>query len=148
MKKFLIVLLSVFFVFELVGCTEGQNTPGSTIVGAAAGGLIGGLATDSVAGGFAGALIGGSLGYIIGRQMDRQDRINMSNAIVDTPINEEAEWTNRRTEVTYRVRPTRQYRDAGRYCRNYTTRIRINGRWRTAYGKACRTRDGRWRIVR
>lgn len=151
MKKIITTAVLVSIVtLTLSGCAPGENTPGATAVGAATGGLIASTifhGDNTFAGVIAGSLIGGSVGYMVGRSMDKQDQINMQNAIVDTPIGEEASWTNPRTEVTYEVRPTRHYRRGGRYCRDYETRIRINGRWRTAYGKACRMPEGGWRIV-
>ena len=64
------------------------------------------------------------------------------------PVGNESRWTNRRTHVTYTVVPTRNYHYHGRYCREYQTKIRVNGRLRRAYGKACRMPDGSWKIVK
>jgi surface antigen len=150
MKKVILsAALASVFTMGLVGCAPGQNTGGATVVGAATGGLLAGAlfrGPGSGAAVIAGALIGGSLGYAVGRQMDEQDRINMQNAIVNTPDGQEASWTNSRTTVTYIVEPVQTYHSEGRYCRRYKTRIRMDGRWRTAYGHACRTSHG-WKIV-
>lgn len=131
----------------LAGCAPGQNTPGATFIGTAAGGLLGGaIFHGSAAGVIGGALVGGSLGYIMGRQMDRQDRINMQSAIINTPVNQQASWTNAQTNTTYVVRPVRNYRYRGWACREYMTRVKIGGKWKQAYGKACKTPAG-WKIV-
>ncbi len=151
MKKIILMtaLASVLAV-NLAGCTPGNNTPGSTAVGAATGGLLAAALTGGGRGSgaaiIAGALVGGTVGYMVGRQMDEQDRINMQNAIVNTPDGQEASWTNDRTSVTYVVEPVETYHYEGRYCRRYKTRVRMDGRWRSAYGRACRTHHG-WKIV-
>lgn len=132
----------------LTGCTPGNNVPGSTVAGAVGGGLIGGLLfKGSPVGIIGGALLGGIVGNAIGNQMDANDRAYMMNAIEVAPIHETIVWTNEDTGVVYRVTPTRVYYYEGSYCREYTSRVYINGRWQTAYGRACRTPYGSWRIV-
>jgi len=130
------------------GCTPGNNVPGSTAAGAVAGGLAGGLLFHgSAAGIIGGALLGGIVGNVIGNKMDQQDRANMQNAIIMTPVNETVVWTNEDTGVTYRVTPVRDYYSGSNYCREYTTRVNVNGRWQTAYGTVCKMPDGTWRVV-
>lgn len=150
MKK-TITLMAVAIVstgFLISGCTPGNNVPGSTAAGAVAGGLAGGLLfKGSAAGVIGGALLGGIIGNAIGNEMDARDRAYMQDVIIVTPIDETVVWTNEDTGVTYRVTPTRNYYSSGRYCREYTSRVYMNGRWQTAYGHACRTPDGSWRVV-
>lgn len=152
MKNMMSLLVIGCLTVFLSACSPGQNIPGATAVGAAAGGIIGasifgGSGGSRFAGAAAGALIGGSVGYAIGRHMDQQDRINMQEAIVNTPVNEEASWTNQRTHTTYVVRPVQNYHHNGRRCRRYLTRIQIDGQWHRAYGRACRMPDGSWKII-
>lgn len=150
MKKMIILATATITALGLVvaGCTPGNNVPGSTAAGAVAGGLAGGLLfKGSAAGIIGGALLGGIIGNAIGNQMDARDRAYMQNAIIIGPVDETIAWTNEETGVTYRVTPTRDYYREGSYCRDYTSRVYINGRWQTAYGHACRTPGGTWRIV-
>ncbi len=132
----------------LSGCEPGNNTAGATVTGAAAGGLLGAAlfrgnsAWIGVAGG---AILGGMLGNRVGQYMDRQDEANMRHAVTSLPVGEEARWTNAKN-VTYVVRPVRVYRAHKRYCREYTTRVNIGGRWQSAHGTACRMPDGSWKI--
>ena len=149
MKKIITITLTASLAAAgLTGCAPGYNTPGSTVVGATAGGLIAAAAGGGAVGIIAGTLIGGGVGYAIGRDMDRQDRINMSNAIIYTPIDQQATWVNPDSHVTYEVRPIREYRYHGRTCRKYRTRVKIGHRWRTAYGTACHVPGRGWKIVR
>jgi surface antigen len=151
MKKTILSAITISLVtMGLYGCAPGQNTAGSTAVGAATGGLIASTlfhGRGDVTGILAGTLLGGSLGYMVGRQMDQQDQANMSSAIVNTPVGEQANWTNQDTNVTYVVQPVRNYQMEGRYCREYRTRINVGGQWRAAYGHACRMPDGQWKIT-
>lgn len=134
----------------LVACEPGNNTPGATVAGAAAGGLLGAAAFGGSAqwvGIVGGALLGSVVGNQIGKYMDRQDQANMQNAIVTTPVGSQAQWTNNKTNTTYVVRPVKNYTSSGRYCREYQTMVTINGKQQKGYGKACRQPDGSWRIV-
>ena len=54
-------------------CKRSDGTTG-LVVGAAAGGILGAIATD----GLAGPLIGGALGALVGRQIDRNDDVRCS----------------------------------------------------------------------
>lgn len=149
MKKIITNIAAIAMItVTLSGCAPGQNTGGATAVGAATGGLLASTmfhGRGSVAGIMAGALIGGSLGYMVGRNMDQQDRMNMQNAIAE---NNDASWTNEETSISYEVHPVRSYEEEGRYCREYQTRVKIDGEWKKAYGKACRMPDGAWKIVK
>lgn len=148
MKKMLTTCAVVAMVSAvLAGCAPGQNTPGATLVGAGAGSAIGGAVTNSWGGAIVGGLLGGSVGYIVGRNMDREDEMRYEEAVAYPEMNHETTWTSRR-HVVYQVRPTREYRVHGRSCREFTTRIKMHGRWQTAHGTACRTRHGKWRIVK
>jgi surface antigen len=131
----------------VAGCTPENNVPGATVAGAVAGGLVGGLIFKGPAGVIGGALLGGIIGNAIGNQMDQQDRMRMEAAIVEIPVDETTTWTNVRTGVTYRVTPMREYYYLGDYCREYTSRVNVNGRWETAYGRACQMPDGTWKIT-
>lgn len=137
------------------GCTPGNNVPGSTAVGSITGGLIASQifhGRGRFAGVVAGALIGGIIGNKVGNYMDEQDRINMENAIIHTPVNRQATWTSNRPgpngqRVTYKVRPIRVTHRHNRYCREYRTTVIIGGRRETAFGRACQMPDGQWKIM-
>ena len=134
----------------LVGCTPGNNVPGATFAGAAGGGLLGAAIFDSPLGILGGALLGGVIGNFVGKSMDENDRARMAQAVTTTPVGQEATWTNKK-DVTYTVRPVRQYHPRGnpqRYCREYQTTVEIGGKTRRAYGRACRMPDGQWKMIK
>lgn len=156
MRKLLLASVMTVMLFEMTGCTPGNNVPGSTAAGALAGGLIGNElfhGKNAFAGVLAGALVGGIVGDQIGQYMDRQDKINMQSAIIHTPVDQQATWTSDKAgpggqPVTYTVRPVRNYtsRKTREYCREYQTTVTIGGKVQKAYGKACRQPDGSWKI--
>jgi len=156
MRKWLLAGMITVMAFEMVGCTPGNNVPGSTAAGALAGGLIGNElfhGKNAFAGVLAGALVGGIVGNQIGEYMDRQDKINMQSAIVNTPVNQQASWTSDKAgpngqPVTYTVRPVRNYTSArtNEYCREYQTTVIVGNKPQQGYGKACRQPDGSWKI--
>ncbi len=156
MKKWLLAGMMTVMVFEMTGCTPGNNVPGATGAGALAGGLIGNElfhGRNAFAGVLAGALVGGIVGNQIGQYMDRKDEANMQSAITTVPVGQEASWTSDRAgpngqPVSYTVRPTSAgySQRSHRYCREYQTTVTIGGQVKQAYGKACRQPDGSWKI--
>ena len=154
MRKWLLAGVMSVMVFEMTGCTPGNNVPGATGAGALAGGLIGNElfhGKNAFAGVLAGALIGGVIGNRVGNYMDEQDKANMQSAIVNTPVGQQASWTNQNgpngQPVTYAVRPVQNYTSDHRYCREYQTTVTVGGKAQQAYGKACRQPDGSWKVV-
>ncbi len=150
MKKIITIGSTVVLAAGLVGCTPGNNIPGATIAGTAAGGLLGAAlfhGEGAWIGILGGALVGGVIGNFVGKRMDEQDRANMARAVTTTPVGQEATWTNSH-DVTYTVRPVRQYHQQSRYCREYQTTVTVGGKVRKAYGTACRMPDGQWKIVK
>ncbi|OGO90617.1 MAG: hypothetical protein A3F10_06810 [Coxiella sp. RIFCSPHIGHO2_12_FULL_42_15] len=135
---------------NLTGCAPGQNTPGATLAGAAAGGLLGAAAFHGQGawlGIVGGALVGGLVGSQIGRYMDRQDLANMNSALTNTPPGDRASWTNKKSNVTYTVTPIKEFKSSEHYCREYQTTVTVGGKVQEAYGKACRMSDGQWKIA-
>lgn len=149
MKKIVTIGATAVLAIGLTGCTPGNNIPGATIVGTAAGGLLGAAffhGSGAWIGILGSALVGGVIGNFVGERMDQQDRINMANAVTSTPVGQQATWTNSH-DVTYVVRPVREYHRHHRYCREYQTTVTVGGKVRKAYGTACRMPDGQWKLV-
>jgi outer membrane protein OmpA-like peptidoglycan-associated protein len=65
--------LLAFLGLALAGCASMNRTEEGAVIGAAAGGILGGMIDDNTTrGAIIGAVVGGSAGAIIGRQMDQQ----------------------------------------------------------------------------
>ena len=150
MKKAVCSIMIIVMTIGLTGCGENPNTTGGTLIGAAAGGLIGsrfGRGGGQIAATIIGAAAGGYIGNRIGQYMDRQDQANYRSAVVNTPVGQQASWRNQKTDTTYTVRPVKQYRQGNRKCRRYRTTVDIKGKGpREAYGVACKDSNGRWKI--
>lgn len=148
--KFLLIAL---FTMALVACATQPGEPGITKqqVGAVTGGVAGGFLGsqmfrgEPVIGAVGGAIIGTLVGGAIGQYMDQQDRINAQQAMIRTPIGQEAVWTNPKTKTSYTVRPTREYQRGRSYCRE--AQILIDGGKQKAYTTVCRGPDGRWHVT-
>ena len=135
------------------GSRYGDKQLGGSLLGAAAGGLLGaqiGGGSGKLAATAAGALLGLYLGNSIGQSLDRADRlaINQStqNALESTPTGQSTVWQNPNHRAQSVVVPTRTYQANGRYCREYQQDITVDGKTQRAYGKACRRPDGSWQI--
>lgn len=142
--KLLLTLVSI--AIFMTGCAPGNNTPGTTVVGATVGGLAGGVLTHGAPAGIViGAMLGGIGGYAIGNQMDQNDRQYLEQQVWDIPDNRTIVYTSSRGEV-YRVTPSIRYYHADAYCRDYTMRTFVNGRVVTTYGRACHQPTHTWII--
>lgn len=123
---------------DVVGAIFGGAT------GAAVGSRFGkgdGKTAATIGGAILGALIGGN----IGRSMDQTDQSCIGQALERAETGRPVAWRNPDNGGDYQVTPTRTYQSAGgRYCREYTTQIVIDGRVQNAHGTACRQPDGSW----
>lgn len=148
------VVAALFIPLMLAGCGPGRKQETGTLVGAAAGGLIGsqvGEGSGQVPAAIVGAFLGGVVGSSIGRELDEADRraamqaqyraLEYGSPGSPTP------WRNERTGHHGRIVPGEPYKRSGRHCRDYTHTIYIDGRPETARGRACRNPDGTWRKV-
>lgn len=130
---------------SLTGCAPGQNTLGSTAVGAGLGGILGAVlfpGSGQWLGVIGGALVGGIVGNQIGQYMDRQDAAHARE--IYTSNSGSGSWTNSKG-YNYSIKPVKTYTYKGHYCRKYLTRIKIGDKYKTAYGRACRV-HGKWYI--
>lgn len=147
MKKVVVILL---ILSTLTACENKEQT--GALTGAVIGGLIGsrfghggGRVLATAGGTVVGAMIGGS----IGRSMDKIDRMEMDRALESTPDRRHRKWTNPNTGYRYDVEPRRTYYSREkRPCREYRTTAYIEGKKETVWGRACRTEEGDWEVVR
>jgi len=150
----------------LTACADNYSRPGSGVmqggtmnkedVGTAAGAIAGGVAGYQFGGGagqavatVGGALLGGMLGKSVGRSMDNADRVAYDDASYYALENGRSQsWNNPHNGNRGTFVPKRGYHDNyGRYCREYTQTIYVDGRRHNGYGTACRQDDGTWAIV-
>ena len=144
---FTILAMTATLALGTSACTNEQS--GSVI-----GGILGGAAGSQVGKGHGRtaatvgcAIAGGFIGGSIGRSMDETDRLKAQHSLETSRTDEPASWHNPDTGNDYTVTPTRTYQsDTGRYCREYTTGVIVNGKREKAYGPACRQPGGSWKV--
>ncbi|MEE8280257.1 MAG: RT0821/Lpp0805 family surface protein [Alphaproteobacteria bacterium] len=156
-KSLIKLSLAAVRAVSLAACTQdsGPKQTGGTLIGAAAGGLLGaqfGKGSGKLAATAAGALLGALVGSEVGRSLDRADRLAMArtthSALETGRANEPVMWTNPDSGHRGTVTPQPAYQTPqGQYCREYQQTVTIGGRTERAYGTACRQPDGTWKTV-
>src|SRR3569623_1168362 len=128
---------------------SGRDHAGGTILGAIAGGVLGGAASHgNGAAVVGGALLGGLAGNAISRDMDCEDRAYAVRAYDDSfrgPVGRRAQWS-RGPNHGYIV-TNREYYRGRRLCRDFTQVVYRHGREFDRDGTACRRRDGEWEFM-
>jgi surface antigen len=129
------------YPYSEVRCTNAVN-PLGLLVGGVAGGALG--STIGHGSGRDAAMVGGAvLGGLLGNNLTQQ-RCSR-NVFYEAPIGQPVGWA--RGDEAYTVVPTREYKTAGRYCREYQAYAMVGGRRSQTYGTACMQPDGSWEIV-
>lgn len=157
MNKIATKMTSVVMLVALVaGCAQnaGPKETGGTLVGAAAGGLIGsqfGSGSGKLAATGIGVLLGALAGNAIGKQMDQEDQrraLAAQQAAYAAPVGQRIVWNNPDNGHSGAITPVRDGTDQyGNQCREFQTTVTIGGQPQQAYGQACRQQDGTWKVV-
>jgi surface antigen len=117
-----------------------DNRATGTVLGAIAGGLIGGFASHGNGLATVGGVIGGGvLGNVIAGDMDCEDQAQAYPIYVDAlngDIGRPYEWRRGPNRGTFT--PTREFRRGGQICREFTETTWRGGRSSTRNGVACR----------
>lgn len=125
-------------------------------LGTVIGGVVGGAAGSQIGKGdgktaatIIGTIVGAIVGSTVGRSMDATDTACIGQALEHGPIGRPVTWTNKNTNVVYRIIPTREYSTDGKnHCRSFSRISFADGRQEQADGAACRGENGKWTIVR
>jgi surface antigen len=91
-----------------------------------------------------GAVTGVIPNTLVGKVMDQQDKVNTQQALITTPMGQEAIWTNAHSKTSYIVKPVNEYHSGSSYCRQ--SQILINNGKKTAYTTICKGPDGKWHV--
>ncbi len=141
---FLMLALSLLI---LSGCASQQQK--GTIIGGVTGALVGSLIGDGRGQNIAiavGAIAGSAIGTSIGKRFDEQDQSRIAYSMQHK---QRSSWTNSTTGHRHTVipSPTRAPSSPNQQCREFTVDTEIGKRTETAYGTACRQKDGSWKII-
>lgn len=149
----------VITAFALTGCAQDfQGMGNKQLIGGGTGAVLGGLAgsqfgkgSGQLVGVGVGALLGTLVGSSIGKSLDKADLAYAQQAhqqAYSAPIGQTINWNNPQTGHYGNVTPLRDGTStAGRYCREYSQTIYVDGRSETGRGTACQNSDGTWQIT-
>ena len=157
MKAKLLALVLVA-AMGLSGCDSMRGQGNKQLIGTGSGAVLGGLLGSQVGGDSGkyvgvgvGTLLGALIGSEIGQSLDRADLAYANRAqseAYNARVGEPISWNNPETGHYGTVTPTREGRSSsGRYCREFSQTIYVEGRQQTGYGTACQGSDGTWQIV-
>ena len=155
-RKFIGMLCVLTLVsVSAVGCLGGPKQTGGSLLGAAAGGLLGsqfGGGSGKLAMTEFGALAGLFIGSEIGKSMDEVDQQLAARrtqyALEETRSGTASRWDNPDTGNWGTITPTTtSFDEAGTPCREFVHEVRIGGDTEQMYGTACRQADGSWKII-
>ncbi len=152
-NKFLAIL-----AMSALALTACQTTGNKQLIGGGTGAVLGGLAGSQIGDGSGqlvavglGTLLGAFAGSSIGASLDKADIAyanQAQNRAYAAPVGQTISWNNPDTGNSGTITPTRDgYSNSGRYCREYSQTIYVDGRQQTAYGTACQAPDGSWQLA-
>lgn len=128
----------------------------SAAVGAVLGGVAGGVIGSQVGSDenrpvaiVVGTVIGAVIGSKIGAEIDDSDRGCMGHALELAGERKAVTWKNPKTGVSYTLTPTRNFKEGGLACREFTTvaaKSGLKGKSQPVKGVACRKGNGEWEI--
>lgn len=134
--------------FVISGCSGGPKETGGTLLGGAAGAIIGsqiGGGTGRLAAVAVGTLLGAMAGSAIGRSLDREDQRTAAEATRQSLDSGQAmQWqSSKNPGVSGTITPLKSEGS----CREYQQTVVIGGKTQQAYGKACKDANGDWKVV-
>jgi len=144
------LILGVSATGAMADSCSGRDHSTGTVLGAAGGGIIGGVASHGNGLGIlGGALLGGLAGNAISRDMDCNDQREAARSYDNSfrgRVGVREEWTSDDHDHGYVV-TDREYRRRGQLCRDFTQVTYRRGREFDRHGTACRSRDGNWQFM-
>ncbi len=159
MKMKFLAMMAVATI-ALTGCQNALQGQGNKqLIGTGTGAIVGGLAgaqfgsgKGQLIGAGIGTLFGALVGSEIGASLDKADMAYANRAqtsAYNAPIGEQISWNNPQSGNYGTVTPVREGRaTSGRYCREFSQTIYVDGRQQTGYGTACQSvNGGAWEIV-
>lgn len=144
-------------VISLMSACASDYGPKQTVggvVGGAGGAVAGaqfGKGRGQIAATALGTLLGAYLGSEVGKSLDSADReaaYRAEQRAYTSPMGQTITWNNPQSGNSGSYTPVRDGNDqSGNYCREYQSKVTVQGKTQNAYGTACRQPDGDWKIV-
>ncbi len=137
----MMVLMSSCAQFD--GVSKGTK---GAVGGAAGGALIGQAIGRNTEATLIGAAVGTMLGYIVGNEMDKQDKQQLNNAYESGPSGQPVTWVNPDSGNNYQVVPQPAFNNttSNQVCREAEITATIDGQPQKTVSTACRNAQGQW----
>ena len=136
-----------------------NNTNQSQQIGSATGAVIGGVLGGKIGKGDGkklgvgiGAIFSSLMGKIIGRKISELD-LKKSSQTAEKALEKTAKgntntWSNPNSQNSGSITPTTdRFTKNGMVCRDFKSTIHVSGHSKKFNGRACRQKDGSWKII-
>jgi len=145
MNKVCAFFVVLTMMVSLASCAGEYNRGQSgAVMGGAGGALIGQAIGRSTEATLIGLAVGTMLGYIVGNEMDKQDRQQLNYVYERGVSGQQNSWQNPDSGNAYTVTPQPAVQSSSGPCRKAEIRAVIDGRPETTYSTACRDSSGQW----
>lgn len=153
-----ILTLMLVATMGLTACESMNGMGNKQMIGTGTGAVVGGLAgaqfgsgKGQLVGAGIGTLLGALVGSEIGLSLDKADLAYANRAqsqAYSAPVGQSISWNNPDSGNYGTITPTRDGTStSGRYCREFSQTIYVEGRQQTGYGTACKNNDGTWQVT-
>lgn len=146
--KYAALLVMAALILTSAACSNTNLTKGQqgAVGGAAGGAAIGQAIGRNTEATLIGAAVGTMLGYIVGNEMDKYDRMQLNYAYESGPSGQPVAWVNPDTGSSYQVVPQPAYQNSrtNQVCRQAEIMATIDGQPEKTMTTACRNQQGQW----
>jgi len=135
-------------LLSLASCSNTNLTKGQqgAVGGGATGAVVGQAIGRNTEATLIGAAVGTMLGYIVGNEMDKYDRMQLNSAYERGPSGQPVSWVNPDSGTNYQVVPQPAYQNSrtNQVCRQAEIMATIDGQPQKTLTTACRNDQGQW----
>lgn len=145
MKKVSAIFVVLTMMVSLASCAgEFNRGQSGAVIGGAGGAVVGQAIGRSTEATLIGLAVGTMLGYIVGNEMDKQDRQQLNQVYERGVSGQQSSWHNPDSGNAYTVTPQPAVQSSSGPCRKAEIRAVIDGKSETTYSTACRDSSGQW----
>lgn len=145
----------IFFLFLITSCQNREDAKLlSQLIGASIGAAVGSNYGDGVAkniytiiGSAGGYLIGGKIAELLTEDEKKELNKTISDSLEENQINESSEWINSENNIKASITPKQEIIINESTCREFEKIITKNKEKISSLSKACRDKDGNWRLL-
>ena len=144
-KVYAVFVVMVVSAATLASCAGEYNKGQSgAVMGGVGGAVVGQAIGGSTEATLIGVAVGSLLGYIVGNEMDKNDRQQLNYVYEGGVSGQQSSWQNPDSGNRYTVTPQPAVQSSSGPCRKAEIQAVIDGRPETTYSTACRDASGQW----